>query len=226
MAAASVAADPWLTELFATPAGHLVGPVLDELPTGPSFIDAKVPTNEIAKVRALEDVGFVIVDTAVTLERRGRDLGPCPGHIGFAVPTDVDGVSAIAASALTRSRFHLDPRIADSVASGLKAAWVRNFFAGARGDWLVVARAEDRPTGFLLLLDRPDNLVIDLVAVDPDHQSAGIGRAMIAFSAEHCGTAPNLLVGTQAANVGSIRFYESLGFRVVRTEYVLHRHGD
>jgi hypothetical protein len=35
-----------------------------------------------------------------------------------------------------------------------------------------------------------------------------------------------MLVGTQAANVASLRLYESLGFRMRDAKFVLHHHGS
>ncbi len=33
-----------------------------------------------------------------------------------------------------------------------------------------------------------------------------------------------MLTGTQVSNVDALRFYERLGFTVLRTQFVLHRH--
>jgi ribosomal protein S18 acetylase RimI-like enzyme len=52
---------------------------------------------------------------------------------------------------------------------------------------------------------------------------------MIVFSAERgTGQAQRpaaIVVGTQAANIPSVRLYESLGFRLRSSQYVLHHHG-
>lgn len=224
--AAPVAADHWLTEQLGVPAYHLGEGDPVELPAGPSFVDAKVPTHDVGRVDRLESAGFRVVDTAVTLELPSRTVDAPITATGFAAPGDADVVAEIAATAITLSRFHLDPRIPDVTASALKAAWTRSFFAGNRGAWMVVARTGSTVVGFLQLIDTVDALVIDLVAVRPLDQGAGLGRSMMARAARDCGSASALRVGTQAANMGSLRFYESLGFRVVGTQYVLHRHGS
>jgi len=221
----SIVTDDWLSHELGRPVAHLIGTEPGQMPSGPSFVDARVPTSEVAAVTRLEDAGFRVVDAAVTLERPRCDDGGSLASARFAEPGDAGAVRAIASTALTQSRFHLDPEIPDEAACALKASWAGNFFTGDRGDWMVVAQVDGVASGFLQLLDRPDALVIDLVAVSRDHQGKGLGAAMIRFASAHCGSAPLLRVGTQAANVRSLGFYGSLGFRIVRTEYVLHRHG-
>lgn len=227
-------ADAWLGAQLGCPAFHLVGlpaasvpSLLDALPPGPSFVDAKVPADQVERANELVECGFRVVDVNVTLDRDRSPLpGAVPSSVGFAEAREADDVAALAATALTTSRFHLDPAIPGPTASALKATWARNFFTGQRGAWMVVAREEEQPTGFLQLLDRPDELVIDLIAVEPSRQGSGVGRSMFAFALACCGSAPKVVVGTQAANTRSLRFYESLGFRVAATTFVLHRHGQ
>jgi GNAT superfamily N-acetyltransferase len=139
-------------------------------------------------------------------------------------------VEAIAGSAFRYSRFHLDPQIPKSLADKVKAVWAGNWFAGQRGDGMVVAEDAGQVAGFLQLLWSGEQcLVIDLVAVRPQSARKGLSRAMIGF-AQANGTgdarrAAGMIVGTQAANVPSVRLYESLGFRLRQTKFVLHHHG-
>ncbi len=80
-------------------------------------------------------------------------------------------------------------------------------------------------TGFLLLLGPTGNaLVIDLIAVDESMRGRGVAGAMIGFAARAFPDAGRVRVGTQAANVPSLRLYERLGFRTVATQYVVHSH--
>jgi ribosomal protein S18 acetylase RimI-like enzyme len=65
---------------------------------------------------------------------------------------------------------------------------------------------------------------IDLVGVDSGRQRSGVGSALVAAFAAHYGGCDLLRVGTQAANLPSLGFYERLGFTIQQTAYVLHRH--
>jgi ribosomal protein S18 acetylase RimI-like enzyme len=61
--------------------------------------------------------------------------------------------------------------------------------------------------------------------VDREHRGRGIGKALMGHLMEEAAGAGGLLrVGTQAANLASLRLYESLGFRIAETAYVLHCH--
>jgi dTDP-4-amino-4,6-dideoxy-D-galactose acyltransferase len=227
-------ADDWLAEQLGVRAWRVdlgdtdhraFDRVVRELDEEPSFAYAKVPTDRIAAVHALEDHGFRVVDMAVRLRRNGiADLPEASDGIGPAGPEDADAVADVARNAFTRSRFHLDPAIDDAVANELKAAWTRSWFSGRRGDAMVVARFDDRVVGFLQLLREGPTAVIDLIGVAETARSRGAGAAMIGVAARMMATEA-LEVGTQAANVDSLRFYQRLGFVVIDTAYVLHRHG-
>jgi ribosomal protein S18 acetylase RimI-like enzyme len=193
----------------------------------PGFAYARVSTWDVRTAQAFEEAGFRIVDTSVTLETAGlRALAPAAGTIRLARGEDAAAVEAIARTAFRLSRFHLDPRMPKGLADEIKAQWAGNFFRGGRGQYMVVAEHDREIAGFLQLLSGADGtLTIDLIAVAPDRRGHGLGTAMIGFAARECGQPKQLRVGTQAANVPSLRLYERLGFGVTGTEYVFHSHG-
>lgn len=189
------------------------------------FLYAKVPVANVMDVRRLTDVGFAVVDVNVTLQH--DDSPPRP------LPADVEIVEAekhhelplldIAGSSFRHSRFHLDPGLPRALADHVKREWLRSCLEGARGDALLCAVVEGRAAGFLAALAPPDAAVIDLIAVDD--QGRGIGGALVsAFVERYAGTRPVLRVGTQIANVHSLRLYNRHGFRVESAAYVLHLH--
>jgi len=195
-----------------------------------SFAYAKLATRDVAKVSRLEDLGFRVIDAAVQLDCPAKDLKTAavvtPGYqVSLARPDDRSGVEKVAAENFIFSRFHLDPRFPDSAADEFKRRWAGNFFSGERGDAMIVARHDGEVAGFLQLLDHGDTLIIDLIAVAETHQRKGLAAAMIALAADHYKDAAKLLVGTQIANVPSVRAYQKLGFRVCDSSYVLHYHG-
>jgi GNAT superfamily N-acetyltransferase len=223
----SLRRDDWLSKRLGKPAfqGESCED-LAELPPGPAFVGVKVPVFAIAGVGALEEAGFRLIDTNVQLERAASALHHARGSVRFARPTDESGVRAIAEHAFVWDRFHRDPLIGATAAAQIKADWAGNFFAGVRGDWMVVAGTPGKPEGFLQLLRGEDGaVVIDLIAVSPDRQGAGLGRAMIAFAVEAClGEVAPMRVGTQIANMPSLALYGRLGFRIISAAYVLHLH--
>ncbi len=198
---------------------------------------AKVPTLAVGTVAALTGVGFGVIDVSVTFDRwaDGRDDLPVAGPVAVqpAEPAHFPALLDIAQSCFVYSRFHLDPAIPQAAADAVKRAWIESYTQGRRGDRLWAALAEGRPAGFLAALvtthrDQPC-AVLDLIGVGREYQGRGVGRALTAAFIRHYGAcyAPEgvrLRVGTQAANIPSVRLYESLGFRLAETAYVLHWH--
>jgi ribosomal protein S18 acetylase RimI-like enzyme len=146
-----------------------------------------------------------------------------------AQPEHREPVVEIASASFRYSRFHLDPEVPQELANRIKADWISSYFAGTRGEHLLVALADGHPAGFLAVIGGEEDgrtlRTIDLIAVAPSAQGRGLARALTAaFVAESAVVADEVRVGTQAANVPATRLYESLGFALVRAQYVLHRH--
>jgi ribosomal protein S18 acetylase RimI-like enzyme len=233
-----VAADRWLGDIMRRPVQRVAGSIMaDEAREGarllqavagvPGFAYGRVSTADVRAAQAFEEVGFRIVDTSVTLE--AADLhasAPSAGKTRLARGDDAPAVEAIARTAFRFSRFHLDPRIPKELADEIKAQWAGNFFRGERGEHMVVAEHGGEIAGFLQLLSGADGTrTIDLIAVAPDRRGQGLASAMIGFAARECGPLTRLRVGTQAANLESLRLYARLGFGVTDTQYVFHCHG-
>jgi len=226
-----IAEDAWLTRVVgrpffrvdgATPA-HEAGAHGDARP-GASYY-ARVPTADTARAAALADAGFRVVDCGVTLERTPGTRPGMPACVVRARPDHVEAVARIGGEAFGMSRFHLDPGMPAGAADRIKAEWARNCATGARGVGTLVAVHDGAPAGFLSVVADGDDYVIDLVAVDARHRGRGLGRALVSGFVAGFGPAARMLrVGTQAANIASVRLYESLGFRLASTSYAMHRH--
>lgn len=225
--------DVWLSGIFGYPALRVVddpaGSPLSMLKTSPRFFAyAKLDISQVNRLSMLADAGFRVVDTALTFD--GTIAGASGKHVRFARPEDRAQISRIAGSAFRYSRFHLDPLMPAGVANAVKSSWAANYFAGKRGDGMVVAERDGTVAGFLQLLRAAqDRLIIDLIGVDPARQGQGLGREMILHAARH-GIGDDRIpatisVGTQAANTPSVRLYESLGLRLRSAQYVTHHHG-
>jgi ribosomal protein S18 acetylase RimI-like enzyme len=81
--------------------------------------------------------------------------------------------------------------------------------------------------GFLAVALSGEAAVIDLVGVAPHMQSRGLGSALVqAFVSRWRSKAQVLRVGTQIANVASLRLYQRCGFWLEDARYVLHCHRE
>lgn len=72
---------------------------------------------------------------------------------------------------------------------------------------------DDGVVGLMVLIATPDHVLIENVAVDPDHQRGGIGRALLSL-AEDCARElglDRLRLYTNVAMVENIRLYTRLG---------------
>ncbi len=236
------AEDPWLAEVFQGPvfrwigaaeargAAGLAGEMARLSGSGRAFFYAKMSTGDVGRCTALCRAGFAVIDTAITLAR-GDGAEPAGGDIsvGPATREQRAGIPAIAESCFRWSRFHLDPRIPQSLANTVKRRWIESHVQGLRGSALYAAEIGGRLAGFLAVVEVSSEnrraAVIDLVGVAAEHQGRGVGAALVRFFVNDWqGRASELRVGTQAANVRSLRLYERFGFRVVESKYVLHAH--
>ena len=223
----ALAEDGWLAVRF----GHPVYTVRDPEAVGPDDLrargtyQAKVPASRPDLVARLEDAGMRVVNISVTLGRAPASIGPATGTVRTLDPSADEALLAVAERSFTHTRFHLDPGIPDAVANRIKRDWVESYLTGTRGEELLVAEADGTPVGFLAVLRREATRIIDLIAVDPAHQGRGLGRDLVArFMRDSEGACERVQVGTQAANLGAIRFYERLGYVVDETAYDLHLH--
>jgi ribosomal protein S18 acetylase RimI-like enzyme len=198
-----------------------------------AFYYAKVPTRRVDFVQALAQSGFGVVDVNVTFEyqspRRARENDALPVTVREILPAEYDAVLDIAGSCFAYSRFRLDPEIPTALAHAIKREWVKSYLTRQRGEKLLVALRHGTPVGFLAVLasslDSEPCRTIDLIGVDRTHQGSGVGKALVSNLQEEAASAGLLLrVGTQAANLLSLRLYEGLGFRIAETAYVLHCH--
>lgn len=230
--------DKWLRSVFGYDVYRLV--VNDSIINGngketvediqrckPVFIYSKTPVSALDQVFFLEDIGFKLVDTNVVF-----DKAVCTDHVfegnctvRFTEPSDEGQVVSLANKSFEFSRFHLDPFVSNDLANEIKRQWAGNFFVGDRGDRMVVATINGRVVGFLqLLFDKNRNLVIDLIAVDPNARKKGVATDMIKYAESNCSDRKRIIVGTQIANTASMKLYEKCGFTIAKASYNFHYH--
>lgn len=192
------------------------------------MIETRVPVDRVADLALVTAHGFRLIDTNVQLARAAGSNDAETAGCRFAVAADEAEVRAIAAHAFSQTRFHLDPQIPKALANRIKEEWVGNFFAGRRGEWMIVAEHDRRVSGFCQVLrSAGDVLVIDLIAVAERGRGRRLAAAMIEYAAAACLGRPGaMIVGTQIANVRSLALYTRLGFSVSSASYIFHLHSQ
>lgn len=217
--------DSWLSDVLGFDA-FTAATATPQRPVGEgrTLTTYKVPVADVSAIAVAVAAGFRVVDVNVTLERMGE--GDRDARAGTAAPATPDQHAAllqVAGTCFRYSRFHLDAMLPRELADRVKREWLRSYVEGRRGIELL---ADNGATGFLAVLEAADGArVIDLVGVAAESQGRGVGESLVAtFIARHGAGGRLLRVGTQVANVPSLRLYEKLGFRVASSSYVLHRH--
>ncbi|WKZ36513.1 MAG: GNAT family N-acetyltransferase [Anaerolineales bacterium] len=192
-----------------------------------AFYYAKVPVTSVAQVGALTTAGFRVIDVNVAFERQPQDISSNETIIIRDVkPEDETDVLKIAESSFIYSRFHLDPQVSKELADKIKREWIANYIRKQRGERLLVAEINGKPVGFLAILVTNEKIgVIDLIGVDKNMQAQGIGKRLVQFHInDAAGKYSRLLVGTQIANIPSMRLYQTCGYKISNSTFVLHAH--
>lgn len=95
---------------------------------------------------------------------------------------------------------------------------------------VLVAADDGRIVAYLQLIESDADGEAELLsmAVADDRQRQGIGRALVARAVSECRAegVRTLLVATASADIGNLRFYQRLGFRMLRIERDAFTTGD
>jgi ribosomal protein S18 acetylase RimI-like enzyme len=196
---------------------------LQKIHNMPCFVFCKVIPTETEVIVGLEEIGFNLIDTNVTLVNNTlKEFIDSKYKFCFAEKEDKKDTIELAATSFVYSRFHLDHRVSNNVANKVKELWVENFFNGKRGSHMVLAKDGDRIIGFLQIIAQEEQYIIDLIAVSKDYRKQGIAKNLILFANANLENIEKVIVGTQIANMPSINLYEKLGFRFKSAKYVFH----
>ena len=148
-------------------------------------------------------------------------------NIRFANSFDKKQILDIAEHSFISSRFFKDKNIKKKLARKIKSNWVLNFFRKKRGECLIICECNKKVVGFLLIIKKKNDYIIDLIAVKKNYQNLGFGTKMIKFL-ENVVLKRNkvkIYVSTQSNNKNSIKLYIKNKFKVKYRKYVYHFNG-
>jgi len=226
--------DSWLTKQLGLPAYVLQEPLscftASDIPSGRSFITAKVESRKHAELANLQELGFKVITVNVQLLcKRLPALGSIDlTNVRLVSPTDGSAIRRIARESFSYDRFHADSKVPSPNADAIKEQWAANYFYGQRGDALFVVEQESRPAGFLLAIDSKEKgFIIDLIAVDRAFQGRGLALSLISYAHNfffNKNLCAGVTVGTQISNTRSLELYQKYGFELSSAHYILHFH--
>lgn len=194
-----------------------------------AFVYAKTDVTHLSQAHALEARGFRLIDTNVVLTKplTSSQFTPTDSLIRPATYLDEGAVAHIARTSFMWTRFHMDHSFPQGTGARVKEAWVRNYFRGKRGTFMLVAERNGKIAGFVLLdKRRGGELIVDLIAVDVPFRRQGIASQLLKTIEQTVRGFTRLVAGTQLANIPSLQLYEKSGFRITEAYYVWHYHGQ
>ena len=203
---------------------------------GVRHVTAKLDAADVRAVTLLEEAGFRLFDALVTFYTHPhRDEPPIVrevGHVRWYEPGDEAQVLALTAEAYRgfRGRFHLDPHLPADRADAFYVEWAQQCCAGRMADRMVVA---DDGQGHIYgwassrLLEPLSSVagtrlwVGSLGACRRDTPGAYAGL-LRRLAIDHFERGDASESQTQNHNIATVRLYEAVGFRYIRTEYTMH----
>jgi len=164
---------------------------------GTQCVVCKVQSNERAAIHALEQRGFLLMDTLLdfvfdfcraSIEETNTGRQDEALKIRKAKDADLPALMAITDKVFAHyfGRFHADPQMPAGAPTRIYSEWVRSAFAG-RADWILVAEVDGKIAGYgiwrkALEIEKRHSLSVahyDLAAVDPQFQGGGLWSALM-----------------------------------------------
>jgi ribosomal protein S18 acetylase RimI-like enzyme len=209
---------------------------------GTQCVVCKVQSDELAIAHALEEQGFLLMDTlqdfvfdfsrspieAIDLPKRDGQL-----KIRQAKPADLAALMAINERAFADyfGRYHADPQMPQGTHTKIYIEWVRSAFQGW-ADWILVAEVNDKIAGYglwrkALKIEEKNSLSIahyDLGATDAQFRGRGLRTVL---TLEGMGIARDFaqyLIGpVHVSNYPAQHTLQKLGWRIAGARHSFHK---
>jgi ribosomal protein S18 acetylase RimI-like enzyme len=218
----------------AVPPGGLADAIAMADAEGLQVLSARVDATELEQVRALEDLGFRIMDSLVYYRREISSISTGIAADDLGALTDLTGADAEACSAIARRAFrgymghyHADPRLSANAAEESYADWIARLLLAPMADQIAIGSArEGKLVGFLVGLRKdPGTSEILLNAVSPEEQRAGHYTALLweYLRRVHQRGDREVVISTQLQNTTVQRVWVRAGFTLFRSYHTLHR---
>ena len=209
---------------------------------GTQCVVCRVQSNELAAIHALEQSGFLLMDTlldfvfdfsrtpieAINLPRRD-------GQWKFrqAKAADLPDLMVLSEKAFSRyfGRYHADPQMPPGTATRIYTEWVRSAFEGW-ADWIVVAEIENRIAGYGLwrkTLESEEKhsvgvAVCDILAIDPEFHGRGLSAPLMLEGMGKARDFARYLIGpVHVSNYPLQHSLQKLGWRISAARNSFHK---
>ena len=234
---------PWLATVEAAVAPPLLSAVEGAArASGIRHLSVRVDGEGFDSLQTFERAGWLTVDVSLKysrplpLRRRRAAAPPADGGwtIGEATPADAEWIQRLGSRTHGGTHFLNDPALPPDRTRALFEQWLARCLGGLAWHVSVLRDSAGEGRGFVTwlrsgafarALDRRP-LILDFILIDPALRGSGLGlwlaeegiaRACAAEPFDYCE------LRTSAHNLPAVAAYEKLGFKLVATDYTLHR---
>jgi len=192
----------------------------------PFFLTIKSKKKLIYKL-SLRGLKIKLISKLVYFERCFKKKQSIEVRCRNAKKNDIDQILNIAKEDHLNSRFIIDNLIPVKFKKKYRSEWVKNFFKKQRGDYLIVAYKNNQILGFILILKKKNQFVIDLIVSGKKHRKKKVATSLINYiNNKIMKNKDKIIAGTQINNFIAIKMYKKLGFIKKKNQiFCYHIHG-
>ena len=181
-------------------------------------------TNYIKNKVKLNKCNFNLIEKTILFYLKISKRYYFQDNCRIAKKKDKNEIKEISKYSFLNSRFFQDTKIQKKIAYDVKKNWIESYFLGKRGNNILVYETKKIIHGFILLIYRKNELIVDLIAVKKGSRGKEIGSKLIESSISLYKDLRYIYAGTQESNISSISFYKKNNFKIKRKGYTFHRH--
>ncbi|NLX09310.1 MAG: GNAT family N-acetyltransferase [Chloroflexi bacterium] len=232
------------TERFGVPSARVDDVSAETLPAvlafcrahGVTFLIARCPTSDLKAAQAMEQAGFLLMDTLIYY---ARDLhrSPIPPDSGQVpvrplLPGDEEQVRQVAREAFSgySGHYHADERLDRAQCDAVYTSWAeRSAVSREVAGEVLIADLDGQVAGFATLrMNSPDEGEGVLFGVAPFAQGRGIYRSFMVRGMEWSlgQGARRMVVSTQITNLAVQKVWTRVGFEPSGSYYTFHKWFD
>ena len=236
---------PWDSELYGFPFYELrcedlkpevlarnLRPWLSSLPAErPCLVYSKLPIREIALSKVLTEHGFYYVETMLEIYLSLAQMTPIIRRqmgltrLRLAEESDLPQLIAVASTAFSTDRLHLDPNLPPEKADQRYVRWVESGFRSGEPVFIFEETRSAKQIGFFHIRETaPMTVDLSLAAVDVAYRGSGVGAMMYQALLTECQARGFQTAVTRISvnNMDVLNLFMRLGFAVRNTLFVLH----
>jgi ribosomal protein S18 acetylase RimI-like enzyme len=228
-------------ERFGIRSARVTGVKLDELASisefchvnAVRFLVVRCSAYDLSTVQAMEQQGFLLMDTLVYFSRSLTvPIPSCETALRPVADDEAEIVSELAAEAFKDygGHYYADHRLDRAKCDEVYSSWAyRSCVSRQVADEVLVAEWEGTIAGFITLkFNDPQEGEVPLYGVSPRLQRHGIGQTLICgalewFQAKGC---ERMVTSTQVTNLRSQKVWIRLGFEPSDIFYTFHKWFD